>query len=105
MTQHTPGPWKVGSKSELDNVHHYPVIPILSSHEQGPGVVYATKDRPLAEADARLMAAAPDMLSALYMVIRSRHFSIDHEHNRTHEAIDIRKTVIEAIDKATGERR
>ena len=41
------------------------------------------------------------MLEALQAVIRSRHFSIDHEHNRTNEAINLRRMIIAAIEKST----
>lgn len=52
--------------------------------------------------DARLIAAAPDLLAALKQALASRWLSIDHPHNRTPEACDIRKAMCDALDKAEG---
>jgi len=59
MSEHTPGPWAVVGKSEGDGI-----VCFVGSLE----VVTTTDKDPLeygAEADARLIAAAPDLLKAL----------------------------------------
>lgn len=64
---HTPGPWRVGKRGAIQNAVldgravPYPVIPI----EGAEAAVYAPSTSPNAEANARLIAAAPDMLAAL----------------------------------------
>lgn len=57
MTQHTPGPWSVG--------YDGPSLPIIDSHE---GFIAFVKqpDDDATEANARLIAAAPDLLEALH---------------------------------------
>jgi predicted aconitase with swiveling domain len=72
MTAHTPGPWHVGKPDQVSTTG-YPVIPIYSKttgqvmSEKGPCVVWATHGT--AEADAALIAAAPDMLAALKAIV------------------------------------
>ena len=57
--QHTPGPWRVEA--------HFLGYDIVSSSPQMSATVATTAARPsiTGEADARLIAAAPDLLDAL----------------------------------------
>jgi hypothetical protein len=66
-TQHTPGPWKVkahstavlaGRKQICSNVNAASVLP-----------VNIVEDHKIAEANARLIAAAPDLLEALKDIV------------------------------------
>ena len=55
MSQHTPGPWKVGTSG----------ITIILGGEPGTRLASFSVER---EADARLIAAAPEMRDFIYMV-------------------------------------
>ncbi len=71
-TTHTPGPWNIGERQDGQRVEPYPVnyLPV-SGHGQAIGRVYAGgfSDANI-EANARLIAAAPDLLAALKHLIR-----------------------------------
>ena len=74
MSAHTPGPWHVGKRDQVSTTG-YPVIPIYWTEggvmaERGPCVLWATN--PNVEANARLIAAAPDMLAVL-RAVRAYH--------------------------------
>lgn len=88
-TKHTPGPWEW---TGLFIEHDGRAIAQLLPHGQKPN-----------EANARLIAAAPELLEALKRAISSRILSIDFARNRTPEAIDLRRQIIAVITKATGE--
>lgn len=60
--QHTPGPWKAETFAGKINVW-----PISKRKADGSAIAYDATD-----ADARLIAAAPDMLAALILMCRSR---------------------------------
>jgi hypothetical protein len=94
-TKHTPGPWEA-----TGNVVHRGI--------QTVALVYSTP-REQCEADARLIAAAPDLLAALKELLAAERFS-----NRPPETVmeaelkldRIRAAGIQAqaaIAKATGE--
>jgi len=82
--QHTPGPWNVSPPCELS--------PRYSVHHNGP-LVYCDRGE-----DARLIAAAPEMLKALQMV--DRIWSNDQTANLDPESP--LAIVRAAIAKATG---
>lgn len=72
MSAHTPGPWVVGSER---SPHIYGPRHNLSRHANGrqhiAEVSSAQTDStdPEAQANARLIAAAPDLLAALQMLV------------------------------------
>ena len=84
MTKHTPGPWK----NQHDLTRGRDPIGILSA--DGMEVVAEASS----EANAQLIAAAPDLLEALKAVQRLDYF---REHN------GLADTVRAAIAKAEGE--
>lgn len=91
---HTPGPWIVGPE-------------IIDSDESPDYLRVTTKDcdiasRILLEADARLIAAAPDLLAALVEMLDLREAALRSEVTERHAA-DIVKDAIAAIAKARGE--
>jgi len=61
MSGHTPGPWKIGQ--------HLPITSIgwsVTIAEDGSAIAYVLGDKnPELRANARLIAAAPDLLEAL----------------------------------------
>lgn len=63
--QHTPGPWFFCKQDDTDEDSEFFVME--SNKYDWPNVVAET-DR---EADARLIAAAPDLLEALQAIVRS----------------------------------
>jgi hypothetical protein len=77
MTKHTPGPWRVRRKDRLAVVTDIP--------EWG---AYAASEMLIAEtvhkADARLIAAAPDLLEALKFAMR--YGRLDYHQRTNHNA-------------------
>ncbi len=107
-TQHTPGPWVLNADWFEDDLKNH--VPVSAMQERGghlalAQVVWVMDDdrrmgrgSPVCEANARLIAAAPELLAA----VRSAH------HMLTRDYIDPAKlAVIEkcsaAIGQATGE--
>lgn len=91
MTKYTPGPWKANLDKALTQV------------EAADGLIVAdiTEDHPnLAEqyANARLIAAAPEMLEALKVMINHS----DAQCNRCDVFHTARNTTLAAISKAEG---
>lgn len=87
---HTPGPWTVldGGERGFD-----------IAHDDGRGRVVANTDNVdmTDECNARLIAAAPDLLDALQeAIIQLRTFF------PTYESIDPLSRYVEAVAKATG---
>ena len=74
MSKHTPGPWKYSDMKDFD---HFAI-----SQEEGAPYTHHSSDvgsafymlscqpKPVAEANARLIAAAPDLLYCLQQIIR-----------------------------------
>ena len=87
MTKHTPGPWIV-SGSEMSDVRDQDNYMVACAFH----VRYNYRDRPVREAaaNARLIAAAPDLLYALKEFLRNPGGDYTEEIAR------------EAIAKATG---
>ena len=89
-TQHTPGPWYWS-----DNVPDAPKNHCIIVDADGFTIA---EPSPMSEADARLIAAAPDLLAALQMV--NRIWSHDQTANL---APDSPVAIVRAaIAKATG---
>lgn len=107
---HTPGPWKADSDPEHDDGETWAVWT-----DTGGGCEAELAGRICVEANARLMAAAPDLLAALkdvYALLDSgvlvRDVSRDHEPGWAMKALDLTlkiKRGADAIAKATGEPR
>jgi len=90
-TQHTPGPWTCYPTSH--HAHHY-VLEIPGGNMpfvKGEGVEYA---------NARLIAAAPDLLTALQAMSSSFH---DVDYMDPHKQLSA-KMAQDAITKAIGEK-
>tara|TARA_R100000458_G_C8278085_1_gene253889 strand:+ start:836 stop:1189 length:354 start_codon:yes stop_codon:yes gene_type:complete len=62
MSKHTPGPWTIEADPEKAGLHPLHDNRYIASER---GWVCALRDQPAQAADARLIAAAPDLLHAL----------------------------------------
>jgi hypothetical protein len=96
MRKHTKGPWKIDGKTELcitdvDDISRF----IGSASIMGAGNNYAEAYEE-AKANARLMAAAPDLLDALEAMIDSGEIAYCY----SSPLVILAK---KAIDKALGE--
>lgn len=80
--KHTPGPWKIG----VFNTH------TVIRTEKGLGHICALTEAPRSQqiADARLIAAAPELLNACYLALEELPEGY------------IAQTIRTAIDKAEG---
>lgn len=103
MSKHTPGPWEVerseggyeqawvkGSKRIIVTVH---------GRTRTSNVFTRLNDEDLA--NARLIAAAPEMLEALKL-IRKRQFLVERTADAVHLPADVAAAVEAAIVKAEG---
>lgn len=63
-TQHTPGPWSTGH-----NVYGHSRLAVLNTRSVIIAEVTDWPDEDMTEANARLIAAAPDLLAELELVV------------------------------------
>ena len=104
MRKHTPGPWKLepydpclaGEDFQWGGIWAGPVMLDGINYGQPPYTPIKPETLERMEADARLIAAAPDLLNALLMVLDDPN-ALDGR-PRTYEH------VLAAIAKATGEK-
>lgn len=88
---HTPGPWRLSE-------HEHGCV-VQRGDEGGFFVQGLSKDQ--VRADARLIAAAPDLLAALERIVRlNEQMPADHPSRLSHGEV---KQAIAAITKARGE--
>lgn len=100
--KHTPGPWALTNSREVFSKASGDPICVVSWG-------FTPLDRQVAKADARLIAAAPDMLEALnaaYDFIMREYASAEagalEGDPLSKEARAIRDTIVSAIAKAEG---
>jgi hypothetical protein len=94
MVEHTPGPWRTGTK-------RYMADPLYI--EAGEGVNFTIIGKARTLADARLIAAAPDLLAACERAVDLLHkYANDASSHRTSTIRVIRDELRAAIAKATG---
>ena len=100
MTKHTPGPWKAARNSAFwEVVKPWPGQTLEEANDYSPSVAHAwgTTEQE-AEANASLIAAAPELLEAL------NELANGYSGNRWDVGIALRlKKARSAIAKATGE--
>lgn len=94
MSKHTPGPWKVAKrrKSYRDGNMMYGIV--------GPECVSDYEDWGFTEANARLIAAAPDLLDALLSALPFVEDAADDEIYKSHRVHRVLKEIRAAIEKA-----
>ena len=87
MTQHTPGPWKIFWRTN-DMDYTWPIVGIGEAN--GEGVVDCGfgvwRDGEEALANARLIAAAPDLLAALKGMLDHCALHSDDRDGQAHDA-------------------
>lgn len=92
MNKHTPGPWAIGERVPTARIDNARMIRPADHHnyEYGATAIIGTS-----EADACLIAAAPDLLDALVALLKVSKKSC---------GLDLKEMVKarEAIKKATG---
>lgn len=94
--EHTPGPWDVHN---YDDCPDHPWITARCNFDKnasGKGYWYLSVSGPISQADARLIAAAPDLLEAL------RYADAEFERIGLPEDCSPRLEVRAAIAKAEG---
>ena len=94
MTKHTPGPWILRSAGELLNEIPHPFDFVEVSKQRY--ITTEGKSEREANANARLIAAAPDMLNALLDVL-------DFWDDPNMSMSELKGRVRDAIAKARGE--
>lgn len=98
-SQHTPSPWEIVPTVHSDRVNIFATDPRHHQHV-GTFVSGSRKDLPVFRANARLIAAAPELLKALEFV--SMTFADIEASKRKGYYTECPKTVAAAIAKATG---
>lgn len=99
MTKHTPGPWRIeiDDSPDAEWSRRYPNIIADEYEVVGTEGMYGDLETDMA--NARLIAAAPELLAALDMM--ERHFSrYDDTHNNL-----VLEQARAAIAKATGKNK
>ena len=96
MSNHTPGPWMPACTCN-SATHRHPAI--LSDSGQ---VAIATfqGSEPATDANARLIAAAPDLLDALLSALPFVEDAADDEIYKSHRVHKVLKEIRAAIEKA-----
>ena len=105
MTEHTPGPWEVVSKTEYIQVEpgvHEPDFDYLQIRQLETGRIVATLD--MHPPDGELIAAVPDMLEVLQIIFnRVMYESPTAEIGAIFDAVMIER-VEDVLNKAKGGR-
>jgi len=96
MSKHTPGPWHVSKRNPLSVVEAGP----RASQIAKMGIKLGVCSQQDAEANARLIAAAPDLLEALARLVRQ--YGSDGVIYTGDHPIAVASA---AITKATGEKQ
>lgn len=78
--EHTPGPWRVANDQECDAFF----IQIISGPKKDIAIVYLAVEDSHGEANARLIAAAPELLDALRLLLE--HSESFHDDGETEPA-------------------
>jgi len=101
---HTPGPWSVDgpipSNPEI-RINYAPMSQVATIVNPGEHLTDIEQDEALA--NARLIAAAPEMLEALEQIAEGRGtFSLDHHQHAKNTIEEMKALAVAAIQKARG---
>ncbi len=99
MSAHTPGPWEVGTR--LDKLD-FPIVNPKNAEQYNWLIAFAVPGYPESAANARLIAAAPDLLAALKDTVELARKAIT-QHGTDAEYADVRlEKALTAIARAEG---
>ena len=93
--QHTPAPWYWADNAPGAPKNYRMIV-------DADGFTIA-EPSPMGEADARLIAAAPDLLNALLRIQARADYGKDNPRKQTDVLFDILELSRDVIAKATGE--
>jgi len=94
MSKHTPGPWSIGEHQKIISTGWSIRIP-----SDGSAIAYVLGERnPELQANARLIAAAPDLLAALQELLHMPEFDGTPECSLLRR--DAKRAARAAIDRA-----
>ncbi len=96
MSKHTPGPWEIAPSKRSDNYCIYAI-----DRQYGIGEAWNLNGESQNEANARLIAAAPDMLAALRYVEMRCVSDAAYPHSSIEDR-RMRDLVVAAIARAEG---
>jgi hypothetical protein len=107
-TKHTPGPWIVNSEGQITDLQDRTIVPNVHAHNvrsnafpRGSGQYVAEDDG--GEANARLIAAAPEMLDALRLALTCLDAAADGRLGDVKDEIGGTANIVdEVITKAEG---
>ena len=103
MKEHTPGPWKLNTDGDtgmndsgciLDSIGHVIITDIYGTFKNG-------RTTGEAEANARLIAAAPDLLAALEELVQASYDSVNGKQYAPYHVEELGRATV-AIAKARG---
>jgi hypothetical protein len=97
-TKPTQGPWAVNEFDDLDGDHHIQVC----ADGNGCPVAHLYENGRETRANARLIAAAPELLEALQAFINAEHLLPQLSGPAAVAVIEARVKAVGAISKATG---
>jgi hypothetical protein len=95
---HTPGPWEVSTKRGLN----------ITAKTRGGAdfalaAVWTTLTGEAADANARLIAAAPDLLAACEAALPAIRWGLAHQGGNYSQYEAVEQVIVAAIAKARGE--
>jgi len=104
INKHTPSPWVVGQPNKGPVAGTVPVhtADYMESYRSGQLICSVYGTAAFSDANARLIAAAPDLLAAL-KAMHACHRAFSNAENWTALDDDARAAAESAINKATGE--
>lgn len=98
--EHTPGPWRVKDNGSMEGPHVYGLVHPVDGGDYAPLAGY--RGGALSQADARLIAAAPELLHALKSAAEFMHIFDEQSEAAFGNWADRGKLINAAIAKAEG---
>ena len=100
-TTHTAGEWTLNEQNREDMTIRAGKNGFVIAEVTSTGVAHFIGNQSEAEANARLIAASPDLLEALQTLLKShRQLTFSQNHNLNDSPVEVQAQT--AINKATG---
>jgi hypothetical protein len=93
MSKHTPGPWTQDKYGDVTDASGQTI--------RVEGVALTGRSTEESRANARLIAAAPELLEALQAMVKEFGFDVVHPQGLVHDEPHAIRSAIKAIAKAT----